>query len=105
MPARYSRTPLANKPGIVDGSLVPPINEPDGFLGLLHPIPDVVDFPAGRACTSSGAANSDELVSPLRSGVLGNLRCIVDQMCVAFDVQRWKNSVKPARQPPVLLSE
>lgn len=44
MPAGYSGTPLAKKLGIVEGSTVALITEPDGFRLLLDPLPAGVDF-------------------------------------------------------------
>jgi bifunctional DNA-binding transcriptional regulator/antitoxin component of YhaV-PrlF toxin-antitoxin module len=44
MPAGYSGTPLAEKLGIVEGSTVAVIAEPDDFRELLAPIPDGVAF-------------------------------------------------------------
>lgn len=44
MPAGYSGTPLAKKLGIVDGTTVSVINEPDEFRALLAPVPDDVNF-------------------------------------------------------------
>ena len=44
MPAGYSGTPLAKKLGIVAGSTVALIDEPDGFRALLDPIPEGVEF-------------------------------------------------------------
>lgn len=40
----YSGTPLAKKLGIKPGSHVRVLNEPDGFLESLEPIPDGVQF-------------------------------------------------------------
>ncbi len=40
----YSGTPLAKKLGIVDGTRVALIAEPEGFRTLLEPLPDAVDF-------------------------------------------------------------
>ena len=44
MPAGYSGTPLAKKLGIVEGSAVSLIAEPDDFRTLLEPIPAEVRF-------------------------------------------------------------
>lgn len=44
MSAGYSGTPLAKKLGIVEGSTVGLLAEPDGFRDLLDPIPDDVAF-------------------------------------------------------------
>ncbi|MEM9749170.1 MAG: DUF3052 domain-containing protein [Actinomycetota bacterium] len=41
MPAGYSGTPLAKKLGIVDGSVVAVLDEPDEFRSWLDPVPDV----------------------------------------------------------------
>jgi len=42
--AGYSGTPLAKKIGIKPGARVRLVDEPDGFLELLEPIPDDVEF-------------------------------------------------------------
>jgi len=44
MSVGYSGTPLAKKLGIVEGSTVALLGEPDGFRELLAPIPDGVVF-------------------------------------------------------------
>lgn len=44
MPVGYSGTPLAKKLGIVDGSTVALIDEPDEFRRWLEPLPDGVHF-------------------------------------------------------------
>jgi len=44
MSAGYSGTPLAKKLGIVEGSSVALLGEPDGFRESLAPIPDGVEF-------------------------------------------------------------
>lgn len=42
--AGYSGTPLAKKLGIISGSDVALIDEPDGFRSLLDPLPPEVEF-------------------------------------------------------------
>ena len=42
VPAGYSGTPLAKKLGIVEGSTVAVVAEPDDFRDLLAPVPDGV---------------------------------------------------------------
>jgi bifunctional DNA-binding transcriptional regulator/antitoxin component of YhaV-PrlF toxin-antitoxin module len=42
--AGYSGTPLAKKLGIKDGSEVFLVDEPDGYLVLLEPLPEAVRF-------------------------------------------------------------
>lgn len=43
-PAGYSGTPLAKKLGVVEGSTVLGIDLPDGYAGLLAPMPRGVSF-------------------------------------------------------------
>jgi hypothetical protein len=45
--AGYSGTPLAAKLGIRADQLVALVEPPDGFVGLLGPLPDTVRFVAG----------------------------------------------------------
>jgi hypothetical protein len=43
-PAGYSGTPLARKLGIVEGARVVTRNAPDGYAGLLEPVPAGASF-------------------------------------------------------------
>jgi hypothetical protein len=44
MAAGYSGTPLAKKIGIRSGSRILVVGAPEGYIELLHPLPDAVQF-------------------------------------------------------------
>ncbi|MBA3770676.1 MAG: DUF3052 family protein [Blastocatellia bacterium] len=94
----YSRTPLAKKLGIKEGSTVVRINAPDNYPELIAPLPDGVTF-------TDNTANADviHLFTNSRDELFSSLTSFKSSMKPATAI--WVSWYKKAAKLPTEITE